>query len=118
MIEYLLYQNIAANGTVDLMTDATTGEAQTRQVQRPSRCSLAIEADAVGLELEIYSGARSIVPRSTLSAGGTDSVFPNLNEKTITWFSAAGEKLRIICREIAGTATTDVMGVISVDPIG
>jgi len=117
MIEYLYMQNIGASSVNDLMTDADTGEAQTRFVGRPSKITFAIEASAVGCELEIYSGSRTIVARSTLDAGGTDGVFPNLNEKTIQWFAAAGEKQRIIVRETAAAGNQDLMGVISVDPI-
>ena len=117
MIEYLMQSNLAANSTNDLMTDADTGEAQSRFVQRPARVTVAIEANAVGVELEIYSGARTVVPRSTLDAGGTTGVFPNINEKSFQFFAAAGEKLRFVLRETAGAATTDVMAAVSVQPI-
>ena len=118
MIEYLMQSNLAANSTNDLMTDADTGEAQSRFVTRPSRVQVAIEASAVGVELEIYSGARTVVARSSLDAGGTTGVFPNINEKSFTFFAAAGEKLRFVLREIAAAATTDVMAAVSVQPIG
>jgi len=117
MIEYLYKQNIAASTTYDMMTDAGTGEAQSRFIQRPSRVALAIESSAVGCELEVYSGARTIVARSTLAAGGTDGVFPNLNEKTITWLAAAGEKQRIVVRETAGAGNQDIMAVVQVEAI-
>lgn len=117
MLEYLYKQNIAASTTYDLMTDADTGESQLRFVGRPSRVTLAIEASAVGCEIEIYSGARTIVARSTLSSGGTDGVFPNLNEKTIGWFAAAGEKQRIVIREVAAAGSQDIMAVMDVQPV-
>lgn len=117
MIEYLMQSNLAANSTNDLMTDADTGEAQSRFIGRPSKVTMAIVASAVGVELEIFSGPRVIVPRSTLEAGGTTGVYPNLNEKAFSFPAASGEKLRVILREVAGTATTDVMAAIDVTPI-
>jgi hypothetical protein len=117
MLEYLMQSDLAINSVNDLMTDADTGEAQARFVTRPSRVTVAIEADAVGVELEIFAGARTAVPRSTLDAGGTVGVFPNINEKAFSFFAASGEKLRFIMRETAGVATTDVMAAVSVDPI-
>lgn len=117
MIEYLYKQNIAASTTYDLMADADTGQAQTRVPSRPSKVTLAIEASAVGCELEIYSGARTIVARSTLDAGGTDGVFPNLNEKAISWFAAASEQQRIVIREVAAAGNQDIMATIAVEPV-
>lgn len=118
MVEFLEVDNLAANAVQDLMVNAATGEAQSRFIERPSQVTLAIVADAVGIELQIFSGLRTIVSRSTLEAGGTVGVFPNLNEKAFSFLSAAGEILRVILRETAGVATTDIMGTVSVEPIG
>ncbi len=116
-LEYLMQSNLAANSTNDLMTDADTGEAQTRFVTRASRVTMAIEASAVGIEVEVYAGIRNVVPRSTLDSGGTTGVFPNVNEKAFSFLAAAGEKLRLVLREIAGVATVDVMAVVDVTPL-
>lgn len=115
--EYLMLENLVANSFNDLMTDADTGESQLRFVTRPSRVTIAIEADAVGIVMEIQSGGRTVVPRSTLDAGGTVGVFPNIREKAFTFPAAAGEKLRIALTEEAGTATTDVMAMVDVTPL-
>lgn len=112
----LYVPNVAANATVDMMLDAATGASNVRFVKRPSRCVLAIDADAVGMEYRVMAGSRTVIDRSTLDAGGTDAVFPNLNEKAVTFFAAGGEIISIEVREIAGTATTDVMATLSVEP--
>lgn len=118
MISFLELDNLAANAVADLMVDALTGESDLRFVHRPSKVTAAIVADAVGIELQIFSGARTIVPRSTLEAGGTVGVFPNLNEKAFSFLAAQGEILRFVIREIAGVATTDVMLTLDVEPVG
>lgn len=115
--EFLLQSNLAANSFNDLMTDADTGESQLRFITRPSRVTVAIDATAVGIVMEIQSGGRTVVPRSTLDAGGTTGVFPNIREKAFSFMAAAGEKLRIGLTETAGTATTDVNCTIDVTPI-
>lgn len=116
-IEYLQLTNIPANGVRDMMVNADTGESDSRFIGRPSVVTYAIVANAVGCELEVFSGARQVVNRSTLEAGGTTGVFPNLNEKAVTFRAAAGEKLRFRIRETTGVATTDIMLAISVEPI-
>ncbi len=116
-VEFLEIDNIAANAVVDLMINALTGESDARFIEEASDVTLAILADAVGIEMSITSGKRVIVARSTLDSSGTLGQFPNINEKAFSWQSAAGEKLRISLRETAGVATTDVMGAISVEPI-
>ena len=117
-VEFLEVDNIASGATVDIFVDALTGESQSRFIDRASQVTIAIEADAVGIELTLTSGKRTIVPRSTLDAGGTVGVFPNINEKAFSFFAAAGEILRGFLRETAAVATTDVMATVSVDPIG
>lgn len=118
MIEFLEIDNIPANAVRDLMVDALTGEAQSRFVSSPSRVTVAVLADAVGVELQITSGERTIVPRSTLDSAGTLGQFPNLDQKAFSFLAAGGEILRFILREIAGVATTDVMCTVDVEPIG
>jgi len=114
---FLLESNLAANSTNDLMVDADTGESDLRFIGRPSRVTLAIDASAVGVELEISLSGRVVVPRSTLAAGGTTGVFPNVDQIGFGFFAAAGDILKVTLREVAGTATTDVMGSLSIVPI-
>ena len=117
MIEFLEIDNVPANATRDLMVDALTGEAQSRFINRASKVTVAVLADAVGLELQIFSGARTIVPRSTLDASGTLGFFPNLDQKAFFFLAAQGEVLRFNVREIAGVATADVMCTVDVEPL-
>lgn len=117
MIEFLEVDNIAANAVADLMVDAATGEAVNRFINRPSRVTVALVADAIGIELQLFSGSRTIVGRSTLDGGGAVGVFPALDEAAFSFLAAAGDVLRIILREVAGVATTDVMGIVDVEPI-
>lgn len=116
-VEYLQVNNLGSLAVADIFTDAATGESQSRFIERPSQVTIALDASAVGVELTLTSGKRTIVPRSTLDGGGTTGVFPNLNEKAFSFFAAQGEILRGFIRETAAVATTDIMAVVSVDPI-
>lgn len=113
---HLYYADLAAYGTIDMLLDAVTGASNARFVKFPSRCVLAIEADAVGLELRVTAGGRTVVERSTLGAGGTDGVMPNLDQKAITFNAAGGDILAIEVRETVNVATTDIMATLSVEP--
>lgn len=117
MIEFLEVDNIAANAVRDLMVDAVTGEADSRFVTQPSIVTIAILANAVGIELQITAGERVIVARSNLDSSGTTGQFPNINEKAFQFAAAAGEKLRVSLRETAGVATTDVMASVDITPL-
>jgi hypothetical protein len=66
---------------------------------------------------QVFAGNRTIVHRSALEGGGTDGVFPNLDQKAFSFLAAAGEKLSVPVRETAAAGTVDVMLVISVEPI-
>lgn len=115
-VEYLMVQNIPANGTRDLFRDADSGESDLRFITQNGTVTMAIVSSAVGIELSIQSQDRNITQRSTLEAGGTTGVFPNMDQKAFTFEVYAGEKLRCNLRETAGVATTDVMAAVSFDP--
>lgn len=115
--EYLMLSNIPANAVRDLMTQSDLGESDLRFVGRPSQVVYAAVANAVGIEITVKAGERTVVPRSILEAGGTTGVFPNMAEKANTFLAAAGEKLSFSVRETAGVATTDIMLALSVEPI-
>lgn len=115
--EYLMLSNIPANAVRDLMVNADTGESDSRFIGRPSQVTFAIVANAVGVELEVRSGERTVVPRSTLEAGGVTGVYPNIDQKAVSFLAAAGEKLLFRVRETAGVATTDIMLSLDVSPI-
>jgi len=115
---FLLASNVGANAVIDLMEDSDTGAVPSRFIDRPSRVTVAIEATDVGFELQIFSGSRTVVPRSSLSAGGVVGIFPNVNEIGFSFFAAAGEQLQLVIRNTTATATFDIMGSIDISPIG
>ena len=118
MIEYLHYQNVAANAVIDMMVNAISGESQARFVTRPSKVTMALEASAAAsAEFQVFSGSRTIVARSACDGGGTDGVFPNIDQKAFSFLAAAGEKISVPVRETAGAGTVDIMLTVSVEPI-
>lgn len=117
MIEYLMVSNIPANATRDLFRDADSGESDSRFVNRPSQVTIAIVASAVGIVWQLFSGDRVITQRSTLEAGGTTGVFPNMTEKAFQFVAMPGEKLRLMLTETAAVATTDVMAAVNTEPL-
>lgn len=117
MIQYLMQSNLAANSINDLMTDADTGASNARFIKRPSRVTMAIQANAAGIELQVLAGEREVVGRSTLDLGGTTGEYPNINEKGFSFYAATGEILSVVLRETAGVATTDVMMAFDVQPV-
>lgn len=118
MIQYLQQTNLGSLSLNDLMLDADQGASNLRFIQRPSRVTVAIWANAVGVQMRIASGQRTVVQRSIVDGGGTTGQFPAIDQRAFTFFAAAGEILEIELRETTAVATTDVMAVISVDPIG
>lgn len=116
-VEFILLSNLGANAVADMMLDGDTGATNLRFLSRPSRITVAIEANAVGVEIQIRVGQRTVVGRSSLDAGGTTGVFPNLDQKAFTFFGAISEIIEVEVREIAAVATTDIMLTISVQPV-
>lgn len=118
MITNLYKQNQTANSVIDLFKDGDQGETPIRFVGRPSRVVFAIEASAAGeAEYELLAGGRRIVSRAAVDGGGTDGVFPKLNEKGFNFLVAAGEILQCLVRETAGTSTVDIMATVMIEAI-
>jgi len=110
--------NVGANAVVDLMLDGDQGPMNLRFVKRPSKVTYACDANAAAsAELEVFSGGRQVVERSAVDGGGTAGTMPNLRDKGISFFSAAGEILAFRLRETAGAGTVDIGLVIDVTPI-
>jgi len=107
--------NIPALATRDLMTDADQGPTSLRFVGSPSRVVFVINANAAGIELEVYASGRRVVERSAVEAGGTAGVYPNLLDKGQAFDAAGGEILEFRVRETANIANTDINFAISVD---
>ncbi len=117
-LQYIQLTDLAANATVDLLVNGNQGSTELRKVVRPSQITMAIVATAVGVELEVKAGLRTVVPRSQIPAGGTISVFPNLDQQAFSFFAASFEDVQVLVRETAGAATTDIMLTFSINPIG
>lgn len=117
---FLQQSNLVANSTNDFLADCDQGPQDAlRRPDRPSRYSMQIQANAVGVELEVKTGGRTVVNRSMLDSSGTTLVVPNAQTvPLISWVTAALEIVEIIIREVAGTATTDVMATVSRQPLG
>ena len=114
---FLTLTNIAANAVVDFMTDANEGPSNLRFINRPSRVTYAADAIAIGVEIEVFAGSRTVQERSNIDAGGTAGVVPNLQQKAQTFLAAAGEVLKFRLRETGGVATTEANLYIDVTPI-
>jgi len=105
----LTITNIAANGVLDFMLDADQGAQNLRFVGGAgAEITYAADATAVGVELEILSGSRSIQERSAVDASGVAGVPPNLDQKAVSFLALPGEILQFRLREVGGLATTDL----------
>jgi len=114
-----MVSNIPANAVRDIFLQADTGESQLRFVPTDFNSyilTFAIVASAVGIELSLLAGERTLIKRSTLEAGGTTGVYPNMDQKAMSFEVYGGEILSSVLRETAGAATTDVMMAASLDP--
>lgn len=117
MNKWLTLTNLPANAIRDLMLDADQGATNLRFISFPSQVTFALNATAVGVEYEVYSGGRRVIERSAIEAGATAGVFPNLDQKGQTFYAAAGDILEFKVRETTGVATTDINMAISVEPV-
>lgn len=116
-VKRLTLTNIPANAIRDFMLDGDQGATNLRFVGFPSLVTYVINANAAGLEYEVYASGRRVVERAAVPAGGTAGVFPALNEQAETFPAAAGDILEFKVRETTGVATTDANMAISVDPL-
>lgn len=107
--EQLMVSNIPALGTRDVFRDADTGESDLRFISFDGILSFTLVASAVGIVWQLLSQFRVITQLSTLEAGGTTGVYASLQDKGVSYEVFAGEKLRMIVRDTANVATTDVM---------
>jgi len=113
---FLLLTDVTANGTEDMLVNADTGEVPERYLGTAAQITYALEATAVGCTYQIVVGGRRYVDTSTLDAGGTVGVAPNLDSKATSFFCEPGT-IQVLVSETAGTATTDLMLTIEIDPI-
>ncbi len=115
---FLTLTALAANAVADMMRDSNEGAPQLRFIRRPSKVTYAMDANAIGVEVEVFSGSRVVQERSNIDGGGTQGVVPNLQQKAQSFLAAAGEELSFRVRETAGVATSDLQLFVDVTPIG
>lgn len=108
-------QNIAANATVRPLQDNAW---QYRRLPYPAFIEAAWVADAIGLVVTFYSGTDALAEEQPVNAGGTDGVFPPYDQPMAEDVAAAFDELKLIFRETAGVATTDLMGWIRLTQLG
>lgn len=99
------------NFTSAVLTGATYLPLSTWQYRFPPKASLVeilINATAVGMVMNLTTGAESIVQtESPISAGGTAGVLPaRLSTEPITDTVDAGEELVLTCRNTTGGTIT------------
>lgn len=119
MFEQLYSGAIGAGATIDMLSDATTGPSRQRRPTRPSRYTMAIvhESAAGDLTYEVSTNSRIIVPTSIMECGGTDGVFPNLDQKAFQFDVAAFEELQIRVADTTGAGGAIVMLSLASNPL-
>ena len=83
----------------------------------PARVSVMVRATDVNERMTVYSGSETIQEKSPVQGGGTAGVTPSeLNTPPITWFAAAGDRIKLVIdNTTAGTPTVD--GIVVVNPL-
>lgn len=83
----------------------------------PASIGLLVRATTTGTRITIFSGSETIQERTPIQGGGTAGVTPSeLNTAPVTWFGAAGDRLKLVIDEVGGLTPT-VDGVIKIDPV-
>lgn len=105
-------QSVAAGATYQPLTGWTY-----EFLPFPAHVRILMRATAVGFLAGVYSGSEAIQDEAPVQAGGTAGVTPNdLNTPALDFQAAAGDKLRITCRNpTAGAITVD--GIVVVQPL-
>lgn len=120
MIEYLYSGALGAGVTIDMCLDATTGPSRQYRPTRPTRYYMAIvhESAAGDLTFEVSTDTRTILGNSVMPCGGTDGVFPNLDQQAVKFDLAAFETLRIRVFDASGAGGAIVMCTLLSEPLG
>ncbi len=102
----LILTNIV--GVKDFMLDADQGPQNMRFIgQAGAVITFAMDANAVGLELEVFSSRRTVVERSAVDAGGTVGTPPKMNEQAVSFAAFPSEILQFRVRDTVGAGTID-----------
>lgn len=90
---------------------------QYEYVPYPSQIILLVRSTTTGNRITIFSGSETIQERTPVQGGGTAGVTPSeLNTTAVSWFAAAGDRLKLVIDEVAG-GTPTVDGVIIINPV-
>lgn len=82
------------------------------------RIGLAGTQAAGGADVSIFTGSQNVVEQSPISAGQTDGVMPSpLNTPYFEFIVDAGDLISMRINELAGVATSDIMGFVAIDPV-
>lgn len=114
---FLTITNLPANAVRDFMLDADQGPTNLRFVDRPSIVTYAMDGTATTVEVEVFSGSRTIQERSSIDGGGTLGTVPNLQQKAQTFNAASRDILQFRVRETGGIATTDCNLYVDTTPV-
>lgn len=81
----------------------------------PSRVTLSAISSAANVNVQMMADNETVIDDQEIVALGTSLIFP---DNVISSFNArAGTRLSLFLRETAGTATTDVLLRLDVDPL-
>jgi len=83
----------------------------------PARVEIGLNATAVGMVATVTSGSDTLMEEAPIQAGGTAGVIPSpLNTPFMSDDAAAGDRLKIRCRNTTG-GTITVNGVCNITPL-
>jgi len=104
---------LAANG----QSSAALQGWQYEYLPWPAAVNVLDRATTVDVVTSKTSGSETIVEESPVQGGGTAGVTPSfLNTTPDDWKAAAGDRLKVNYREVAGAAAT-IDGVINIEPL-
>lgn len=113
MPSFTFSQIFTANGTVRPLDGW-----QYEYLPWPAEVQVMARSTDVNVVAVYTSGSETIVEESPVQGGGTIGVIPSsLNTPIQGWYAAAGDRLKLSYREVAG-GTPTVDGIIEITPLG
>lgn len=112
MPSFIISTALAANGSATPVTGW-----QFEFLPWDAACRLLERATTAGVRSTVYSGSQTIKEDSPCQGGGTAGVTPSqLNTHPYEWIGAAGDRIKILYREVLGGAPT-VDAILLVEPL-
>lgn len=105
--------------TTNIPANATAFPLQGNQYEYlpfPAEVEFAVVANAVGIDVTIYSGSDLLQQGGPATVKATPPVYPD--DFLLSDVAAAGDRLNVILRETAAVATTDIETVVRIAPLG